>query len=163
VPVDGSPQCRIALQYALGLPDADITLLATIDPFDTAPEKFGYQSPIGRAGMPGYGPESYEPVKAEARARFAEAQEIADADGVGLPTAIEFGPPARTIVRYAEEEGIDHIVVGNRRRSWPSRTILASTAERVVRRANVPVTVVGDGRRTSVGESPSVERETGSG
>lgn len=143
VPLGGPLQTQAALEYATAIPDAEITLLAVIDPFDVDPETFGYQSPIGRAGMPGYTERSYEPVKADVRDRFVEARQTAAASDVVLSTTIEFGRPARSIVHYAETHGIDHIVIGNRRRPWLSRTVFASTAERVVRRSRVPVTVVG--------------------
>lgn len=142
VPIDGSPQAEAALAYALGLPAANITLLTIIDPFDISPKKTGYQSPIGRAGMPGYTEEWYEPAKAKARGRFAEAQESADAHGISLSAAIEFGDPARSIIQYADKHGIDHIVMGNHGRTGLSRVLFGSVSETVVRRSAVPVTII---------------------
>jgi nucleotide-binding universal stress UspA family protein len=52
------------------------------------------------------------------------------------------GDPANEIVAYAEETDVDHIVVGSHGRSGLSRVLLGSTAEKVVRRSPVPVTVV---------------------
>ena len=54
------------------------------------------------------------------------------------------GPAAESIVRAAQEMGADLIVVGGRRRSLLTATLLGATTERVVRHATCPVlTVVG--------------------
>jgi len=45
-------------------------------------------------------------------------------------------------VEYAEESDVDHIVIGSHGRSGVSRILLGSVAESVVRRADMPVTVV---------------------
>jgi len=52
------------------------------------------------------------------------------------------GKPAREIVAFADANEIDHIVIGSHGRSGPSRVLLGSVAERVVRRASTSVTVV---------------------
>ena len=49
--------------------------------------------------------------------------------------------PAVDIVRYAEENGYDHIIVGCRGKSGITRITLGSVAEEVVRKAHCPVTV----------------------
>ena len=142
VPIDGSPEAEAALEYALELSDADITLFTVIDPFDVEPEKTGYRSPVGRAGMPGYTEEWYEPVKERIRERFAAARRTADARDITLSSDIEFGDPAHSIVRYADRHGIDHIVMATHGRSRLSRLVFGSVSETVVRRSSVPVTVV---------------------
>jgi nucleotide-binding universal stress UspA family protein len=144
VPMDGSPQAEAALVHALALPDVTITLLTVIDPFDTRPEESGYHSPVGRAGMPGYSEEWYEPTKERIRERFSQAQGRADARGLTLATVIEFGDPARSIVKYSERNGIDHIVMGSHGRSGLSRILRGSVSEAVMRRSPSPVTVVRD-------------------
>ena len=144
VPMDGSPQSEAALVHALTLPDVTITLLTVIDPFDTRPEETGYHSPVGRAGMPGYSEEWYEPTKARIRERFSQAQGKADARGLTLGTVIEFGDPARSIVSYSERNGIDHIVMGSHGRSGLARILRGSVSETVMRRSVSPVTVVHD-------------------
>jgi nucleotide-binding universal stress UspA family protein len=63
--------------------------------------------------------------------------------------------PAPAILRYADEEAIDLIALGTHGRRGPSRVLLGSVAEEVVRRADAPVlTVRGTnegGRATPVG------------
>jgi nucleotide-binding universal stress UspA family protein len=50
-------------------------------------------------------------------------------------------PPAVDIVKFAEENGYDHITVGSHGRSGITRILLGSVAEEVIRKAHCPVTV----------------------
>jgi len=52
------------------------------------------------------------------------------------------GDPPLEIARFADEEGYDLIVVGTHGRTGLSRLFLGSVAERVLRRAPIPVLVV---------------------
>jgi nucleotide-binding universal stress UspA family protein len=52
------------------------------------------------------------------------------------------GHAAKTIVRYAEENDVDHIVMGSTGRSGISRVLLGSVAESVTRRAPCSVVIV---------------------
>ncbi len=52
------------------------------------------------------------------------------------------GEPAREIVRAAEDEQVDLIVMGTYGRSGLSRLLLGSVADRVVRTAPCPVVTV---------------------
>jgi len=135
IPIDGSPQAQSALEYALEeFETADITVLNVIDPIEA-----GYTS---QATVPGYSEEWFEQSKAAADELFEDAQATADEHGVELETATEVGRPSRTIVSYAEDEDVDHIVIGSHGRSGVTRILLGSVAENVVRRSPVPVTIV---------------------
>ncbi|PSQ23605.1 universal stress protein UspA, partial [Halobacteriales archaeon QS_9_67_17] len=79
--------------------------------------------------------------EAAAEELFAEARDAAP-ESVTLETATEMGQPARTIVDYADDNDIDEIVIGSHGRQGISRVLLGSVAENVVRRADMPVTVV---------------------
>jgi nucleotide-binding universal stress UspA family protein len=76
-------------------------------------------------------------------------------DGTAAPEALDAVPvqevtrrdvaPAPALLNYADEEGIDLIAMGTHGRRGPSRILLGSVAEEVVRRAQQPVlTVAGD-------------------
>ena len=65
---------------------------------------------------------------------------VDDAD-IDYRTEVATGDPAQEIVSYAEENDIDHIIIGNHGRSGASRVLLGSVAEQVVRRAPMSVTV----------------------
>jgi len=59
-----------------------------------------------------------------------------------LTTAVLSGSPANAIVKYAEEQQADLIVIGSHGRGAVSRLLLGSVAERVLHLAGRPVFVV---------------------
>lgn len=72
----------------------------------------------------------------------AEVAKMADDAGVDYVTATAVGPRVyESINDYVEEEGIDAIVMGSGYRGSIGG-LLGSTADRVLRSATVPVTVV---------------------
>lgn len=85
-----------------------------------------------------------EAARARADALLEEASERAEETGFtgDVVTRTVVGTPARSIVAYAEEEDVDHVVMGSHGRSGVSRVLLGSVAESVVRRAPCPVLVV---------------------
>jgi len=135
VPLDGSPQSWTALEHALAEhPDATIHLLSVINPMEA-----GYSA---ETALPSAAEEWYESAKAAAEDRFEEAAELAAEHGISVDTTVEVGRPSRVIVEYAEESGVDLIVMGSHGRKGVSRILLGSVAEAVVRNSPVPVTVV---------------------
>lgn len=144
VPLDGSEQAERALQHALDrFPDAELTVLHVVDL--TAVAAAGgfpgepYQAPTG---VPGYSQEWMEQKREAGEELLADARERAAEAGVDCDTDLVVGKPARDVVDYADEHGVDQIVMGSHGRSGASRILLGSVAEKVVRRAGVPVTVV---------------------
>ncbi len=135
VAIDGSPQSDEALDHAIDeFPDADLFGLTVIDPAEA-----GYAVEGAAAEFPqGW----YETAEDEANTILEEAAERAAEVGVELQTASEIGRPANTIVSFADEHDIDHIVMGSHGRTGMSRILLGSVAETVMRRSSVPVTVV---------------------
>ncbi len=135
VPHDGSPQADHALEHALSeFPQADITILHVIDPTGT-----GYSA---GAMLPDYSEQWYESAKEVAEEIFAAAEADAANHGGDIETVRELGRPDREIVNYAEEAGVDHIVIGSHGRKGVTRILLGSVAESVARRSPVPVTIV---------------------
>ena len=133
VPLDDSAPARAALEHAVTEhPDAKITALHVIDP--------GTGS-FGEGGIYAY--DAVIETRQEAGEELLEeAEEIAAERGVELETKIGVGRAPREIVRFAEDHGVDRIVIGSRGRSGASRVLLGSVAETVARRAPVPVTIV---------------------
>ena len=77
-----------------------------------------------------------------AESLLESARSVAEERDATVSTETVRGTPARRIVEFAEEEGVDQIVIGSHGRSGVSRVLLGSVAEQVVRRSPVPVTVV---------------------
>ncbi|GAB3678785.1 universal stress protein [Halopiger thermotolerans] len=68
--------------------------------------------------------------------------ELVATEDVDFRVETAAGDPAREVVRFAEENDVDHIIVGSHGREGVSRVLLGSVAEKIVRRAPVSVTVV---------------------
>lgn len=135
VPVDESDQSRTAFEYALEtFPEASITALHAIDPRDFRT----YGGIEGWVDME----QLADQQRAHAEQLVEDARAQAEERGITVGTAVVTGKPAQSIVDYAEENDIDHIVIGSHGRSGVSRVLLGSVAERVVRRSPVPVTIV---------------------
>lgn len=71
-----------------------------------------------------------------------EAIAFANSEGVTLHTDIRIGHPARGLVDYVSERGIDLLVLGHSGHSSLWGTFLGTTADKVVRHAPCSVLVV---------------------
>ena len=160
VAVDGSEEATEALAFAADeWPDASLTALHVINPAESTTGADG--------GFPGAVEQWYDSAHARGERILAAA-----ADRVDRPveTRLEVGRPTTTIVAAAagseaeaggadgvdrEEDGgdtgsgtrasnqpFDHVVLASQGRTGLSRVLLGSVAEGVVRRADIPVTVV---------------------
>ena len=137
VPVDGSPQSDAALDHAFEqFPDAELVALTAVDPIAA-----GYSAAPGpdAGGYPG---EWIEQAHDRADGVLDDTVERAAEHDREIDTVRVTDRPARAIVDYADEEEIDHIVIGSHGRTGVTRVLLGSVAEKVVRRAPCPVTVV---------------------
>lgn len=138
VALDGSEQSWKAFEYAIShFEGGEITVLHVVDPtegFHTGMEGWSYDQMLFENLM-----DAGEQLCEEAETRAEEADILASTT---LNTAVEAGRPARTILEYADDHGVDHIVIGSHGRSGISRVLLGSVAESVTRRAAVPVTVL---------------------
>ncbi len=137
VPIDDSEPAFEAFSFALSeFPDATITVLHVIDPSELA----------GAGGLEGGAMINYDQIlsaqEERAEALIERAETEAAAQDVTIESHVERGRIDRQIVDFAEENDVDQIVIGSHGRSGASRILLGSVAERVVRRASVPVTVV---------------------
>jgi nucleotide-binding universal stress UspA family protein len=136
VAFDGSLLSERALTYALEtFPDATITTLYVINPVDSVID-------VEAGGLP-VAENWYDNAQDRATSIQTTATELAAEQGIELDTVTEVGRPARAILEYADDHGIDQIVMGSHGRSGIDRTFLGSVAETVTRRARIPVTIVG--------------------
>jgi len=135
VPVDGSEQAEQACNLVFEeFPDATLVLLHVVNPAEAS---YGAQ-----ASIPSFSEEWYQEEKARAEETFADIEADARECGVDVEGVVEVGKPSHVIVDYAEDNDIDHIVMGSHGREGVSRILLGSVAETVMRRSPVPVTVV---------------------
>jgi len=77
-----------------------------------------------------------------------EIRDRAESAGVEVESAMRHGTPSRTIVRYADDEDVDLIVLGTKHRPAEYRALLGSVTDRVLRLTARPATVI----KTTVAE-----------
>ncbi|WP_331233969.1 universal stress protein [Natronorarus salvus] len=132
VPVTYSEESEKAVEFAVSrFPEAEIRVIHVINP------SYHY----GTEGYFDYG-HIIEAEEKNAEELFERVREVADSHGVEITAETRTGQTPRTIIAYAEDEGVDQIILGSRGRSGISRLLLGSVAEAVTRRSPVPVTVV---------------------
>jgi universal stress protein A len=138
VAIDFSPTADAALAQARALADAlgaSLHLLHVFeDPYTTAA-----YAPEVYAVLP---PDFREHALREAIRQLDEHLGGQEKRAFGGTTNVVVGSPAREIVRFAAEHGIDLIVVGTHGRSGIAHLLLGSVAERVVRTAPCMVLTV---------------------
>lgn len=132
VPLNESDPSSEAFGEALEeYPDGEIVALHVIDPGTASPG-------VQEAAVD----ELSERRREEAEELLADAKERGERRGVTVTTDVVTGEPGDAIVEYAEEHGVDRILIGSHDRSGISRILLGSVAENVVKESPVSVTVV---------------------
>lgn len=130
--VDGSDDARAALDWATYVGsclDAEIIAVHAVGLLE-------HLSPAGE-------PVDAAPHRAELERVFHEDWTAPlDADGVRGRRLLRDGPPAMVLLRVAEQEDVDLIVVGSRGVGGFPELQLGSTSTQVVQHARVPVTVL---------------------
>ena len=87
----------------------------------------------------GYLKETETQMKTEARLRFEDWQELLDEHGIKSHIRIEVGAPNAEILSIAEEEGVDLIVIGRKKRTLMEKVYVGSHIMDILRRSPVPV------------------------
>lgn len=136
VPVDGGEPADRAFEFVIDrFPDSSITVLYVISPHEAR-----YLTGEEKRFRP-----SFEAAVEEATAFLDEYAERAEQAGVEVVTdhtmAYEGGRTARAILNYSDDHSIDHIVMGSHGRRGVDRLLLGSVAEKVLKRADIPVTI----------------------
>lgn len=132
VPLDGSPSAFRALDVAIA--QWRPTEVVVVHVIDLSEASHGVEGGI---------PDGWYEAKEEVAQDILErANERLHDEDIKVITVVETGRPARTILTVAEERSVDHIVMGSHGRSGLARVLLGSVAETVLRRADVPVTIV---------------------
>jgi len=138
VPIDGSETANAALDCAIRLVGAETTvlLLQVVDSAEriivqTTPAGYGLAS---ASFTPSIVDSVIEAQRNAATAHLEAAQgRLATAGVANIETRIVEGLPGEEIVRVAQEEGFDLVVMGTHGRSGLTRAVLGSVADHVVR------------------------------
>ncbi|SFR87336.1 Nucleotide-binding universal stress protein, UspA family [Halomicrobium zhouii] len=98
-------------------------------------------------------------LETEGKRALERIEQMAEAHGVDVTTAIEEGDPAESIVAYADDIDADLIVAGTHGRTGIKRRVIGSVAERIVRNATCPVMTVRLGETDVTVDSKEEARE----
>ncbi len=132
VATDGSEHSMKAVQRALELAEkqgAQVTLMSV-----------AYYGADYLEGMP---PNIKDKLEDEARSALKKGKAVFDAKNLPVETVLEAGlVPANLIIRRAQEENFDRIVIGSTGQNALERILMGSTAAKVVAHAPCEVTVV---------------------
>ena len=132
VALDGSPASEKALTVAIDLAThyrTEITALGVAE----SPEIVGMVEEVDAA---------LQNAEEHFRRIFAASVEYAQSKGVALRSILIRGHAADAIVRYAESEKMDLVVVGHHGHSRIARFFLGSTSERVGEHSPCTVMIV---------------------
>lgn len=81
-------------------------------------------------------------LEAEAKSTLMPVAERLQIKGLTVEVAVRFGRPAGAILQFAEKEGMALIVMSTHGEGGPSPWAFGPTADRVARRATVPVMLI---------------------
>jgi nucleotide-binding universal stress UspA family protein len=147
---DGSPSARHAVTFALDLAkrfDARLHVLVVA----RAPDWGAIE--LERKEMIDYELRHANEVLDEIKAKLVSSGEQAEFDLV-------VGQPAKEIVLYTEQHGIDHLVVGHRGHTPFDRWLIGSVARQVLAYAPCAVTIVRDPASVKKRRAKSEQRST---
>jgi nucleotide-binding universal stress UspA family protein len=130
VAIDGSQHARAALDLAVDLAQHYQASLCVLHAFPHVSDLLGtpqYESLLVARTMIGQ--------------QLLESARTQVGDAVVVETQLLEGPPAPAILRVAEEDGCDLIVVGSRGRSQLAGVLLGSVSSTIAQRAHCPVLI----------------------
>lgn len=134
IATDGSPSSREAVEFGVELAEAEdaaVVFVHIIRPMDIYPTT-GF-------GMVGAMP--HEPTEDD-RDVLDEAEEVAENHGVRSTTKLLWGNASDEIVTYADNLGVDLIVIGSRGHGTLASALLGSVSRGVLSESKRPVAVV---------------------
>jgi len=133
IATDGSKQVEKAVEAAVQLAKitgARLYAVYVIASAGYTPRNFGWEESLR------------EILEAEAKKAVTFVEEAGKVSGVKVEPVILEGHPADRIMKFAEQEDMDLIVMGTLGRTGLDRFLLGSIAENVVRHSKTPVMVV---------------------
>jgi nucleotide-binding universal stress UspA family protein len=143
VPTDGSDTAERAVDHAVAIADAFDGRLHALSVVDVG--ALGAESQVVPTET------MIESLTERSEAAVAAVAERAGAAGLDVTTEVQQGFPGTSVLRYAREHDADVVVMGTHGRTGLGRLLLGSTAERVMRRAEMPVCAVpAEGRQAAI-------------
>ncbi len=162
VPLDGSELAESSLEHlkevAIGCHVPEVVLLTVVEPAEEAMPGFwgavaGAQTKLeAEKKTETTSAIDYANMRTEQRAAEFEKkqQELADGyldrvaeglmkEGLNVTACVQVGKAAETIIDYANQNGVDLIIMASHGRGGNSRWDFGKVADRVIRGSNIPV------------------------
>jgi nucleotide-binding universal stress UspA family protein len=139
---DGSKAAERAAPYAVRLADTFDATLHVLYVVDTDAISYSLGTEQVDRIVAGQFAEMTE-VHERAASAIDRIRDYADEAGLEIAPAIEVGDPHTVIVRFAEENDVDLVVMTSQGRGGVRRMVMGSVTERVTRSLEIPVLVVG--------------------
>ena len=137
VPLDGSNLAEAALADALGVAELSHARLILFQAVRPAEHVIGADTEY-----PVYVDEQWVAQKSAAQGYLNNVSHRLNDAEVEVETVVEMGADAEMILDYAHEHPVDLIVMATHGRSGVARWVYGSVADKVLRRAGVPVLLV---------------------
>ena len=152
VPTDGSEQATNAVKTGL---DLAAELGATVHVLYVVEEFEGRIEPIT-----GEQEDESERYHEQGEEIVSEVAKAAKEMGVDCVTAVADGVVHDGIQHYIEENGIGFVVMGSRGRTTVEKAILGSTADKIIRTVDKPVTIVHEEPQSFVGTDRDIHPDS---
>lgn len=96
---------------------------------------------VGFVPYGGYLKEEANKLREEAKIRFEDWQKSLSERGIGSKVSVSVGETVHEILKTAEEEHVDMIVIGRKKRVDSTKAFVGSFAHKIIIRSKVPVLV----------------------
>lgn len=134
IATDGSEYTKKAVDHGIELANNNGAKIHAIYVIDTS--AFGSIPPSASMEY------TYSILRQEGDTAIKYVAERAEAEGLEAEGIVVEGHPAQEIIKYAEENSIDLIVMGTLGKSGLDRFLLGSVADKVIRNSKIPVIAV---------------------
>ncbi len=134
IATDGSEYTKNAVEYGIDLAENTGAKLYAIYVIDTAA--------FASIPMDAAWESMYELLKQEGDEATKYVADKAESEGMSVERLTVEGHPAEEIIKYADKNMVNLIVMGTLGKSGLDRFLLGSVAEKVVRISKIPVLVV---------------------
>lgn len=141
LPIDNSRPAERAGKYAISAAGSDDTEIIVLNVIDTYYLNSLPQSDLRANLEENFRDEGKKAVKKYEK-KIAEERCAGNCENIKITTMIEDGKPGDVILKIADREKVDQIIMGKSDKEKIERFFVGSTAERVVRGTQVPVTIV---------------------
>lgn len=135
VPLDGSKTAEAVLPHAKALAHSEGAEIILLNAVANPAMEFAFAEPSIAA-------QTLNEEEEQGKTYMKEMEEKLKAEEFEVSTILYDGPPAKTILKFAEELGVDVIAMSTHGRTGPAHFIMGSVAERVVRNSKVPVMLI---------------------